>query len=183
MPWEQFPSYNVNLTASLCLHQPPPILQSSSQEWFVRTQMIFIWNTEIQNNNTHRTKRLFISSIWPNMISTRCVHSALRRDLQRSANSWCRGFVAFGAPAFYAGCIFFCHQVFDPCPISVSKIHYSYAPLQHNTAKSTRQPLQKLRMYSKMFSAPGGGDAAFRYVGNFICVWGLDFTIETWRLA
>ena len=56
------------------------------------------------------------------------------------------------------------------CPISVSKIHYSYTPLQHNTAKSTRQPLQKLRMYSKMFSAPGGGDAAFRYVGNFICV-------------
>jgi len=34
--------------------------------------------------------------------------------------------------------------------------------MQHNTAKSTRQPLQKLRMYSKMFSAPGGGDAAFR---------------------
>ena len=54
--------------------------------------------------------------------------------------------------------------------MNVSKIHYSYTSLQHNTAKSTRQPLQKLRMYSKMFSAPGGGDAAFRYVGNFICV-------------
>ena len=39
--------------------------------------------------------------------------------------------------------------------------------MQHNTAKSTRQPLQKLRMYSKMFSAPGGGDAAFRWC----CTW------------
>ena len=38
----------------------------------------------------------------------------------------------------------------------------NFPSLQHNTAKSTRQPLQKLRMFSKMFSAPGGGDAAFR---------------------
>lgn len=33
--------------------------------------------------------------------------------------------------------------------------------MQHNTAKSTRQPLRQLRMYSKMFSTPGG-EAGFR---------------------
>ena len=59
--------------------------------------------------------------------------------------------------------------------VSLSPLHFTFTfsctsvwqnslslSMQHNTAKSTRQPLQKLRMYSKMFSAPGGGDAAFR---------------------
>jgi len=37
--------------------------------------------------------------------------------------------------------------------------------MQHNTAKATRQPLRQLRMYSKMFSTPGG-EAGFRDMEN-----------------
>ena len=33
--------------------------------------------------------------------------------------------------------------------------------MSHNTAKSNKQPLRQLRLYSKMFSTPGG-EAAFK---------------------
>ena len=138
MPWEQFFRFFLCLSLTSNLHRlchgsSSPPTTSTSLRACVSTNLRQYCSPAPRNGlYAHKLISFEIprfrilshtgQSIWPNMISTRCVHSALRRDLQRSANSWCRGFVAFGAPAFYAGCIFFCHQVFDTCPISVSTI-------------------------------------------------------------